>query len=363
MNVLQLIDSLSVGGAERVAVNFANGLAERGIGSFLCASRQEGGLLNQINKDVKYIFLNRKGRFDIDSVRALLKICKENKIDIIHAHSTSLFLGFAISCLSNIKLVWHNHYGNSVNMPWFWLFIYRILLLKVSYSFFVTSDLYQWGLNKLWLKKNKAFYLPNYPELKIENNISDLFFSNSNKYIVSLANLRKEKDHLSLIDAFSELADEFKDWNLLLVGRDFNDDYSESLFNSIRSKGLSDKIKVLGVRNDIFNILSRCQIGVISSQWEGLPVSLLEYGISGLPVVSTSVGEIPEVLANGEYGILVPPRNSNALANGLKMLMGSQYERDRLGHCFHKHVVANYSKDSALNQLFATYKSILTDDK
>lgn len=359
-----MIDSLSVGGAERVAVNLANGLAEVGVNSYLCATRREGDLLVALNPNVSYLFLNRKGKIGIGSIIRLIQYCKMNRIELIHAHSTSLLLGFLVCCVLPIRLVWHNHYGNSVNLKKKDLFCYRLLHKKVSFSFFVTNNLFHWGVKQLGLTAKNAVYLPNYPDIQSNKLCSDTPLSQlQGKFIVSLANLRQEKDHLSLIKAFEQLSREYDEWFLVLIGRDFKDDYSQEINIAIERKGLKNRVIILGVRNDVFDLLTKCQIGVISSKWEGLPVSLLEYGFAGLPVVSTSVGEIPQVLGNGKYGILVPPQDSSALAEGLGLLMGSLSMREEKGSCFRSHILASYSKESVIGQLLSVYNKILACDK
>ncbi len=364
MKVLQLIDSLSVGGAERVAVNLANGLAEAGVQSYLCATRQEGDLLQSLRKDVDYLFLNRKGKIGISSISSLIRYCQVNRIDLIHAHSTSLLLGFVVSCFYSVKLVWHNHYGNSVNIDKFDLWVYRILHRKVSYSLFVTADLFQWGVGRLGLTGGNAVYLPNYPDIQCQLSNQDIPLDLvDGKFIVSLANLRKEKDHLTLIKAFGQLSVEFDDWFLVLIGRDFEDDCSTEINDLIKNMGLKNRVIKLGVRRDVLNLLKRCHIGVVSSKWEGLPVSLLEYGFAGLPVVSTSVGEIPEVLGHGAYGTLVPPEDSKSLADGLRLLMSSHFLREESGRSFCRHIEENYSKESVIRQLLVIYKKIMSRDE
>jgi len=114
MKVLQLIDTLNAGGAERVALNYANELSQHLEGSYLCATRQEGPLKNQIKPEVGYLFLQKKSALDLGAVRRLSQYVKANKINLIHAHGTSFLT--AVLCklfVRNLKIVWHDHYGKS----------------------------------------------------------------------------------------------------------------------------------------------------------------------------------------------------------------------------------------------------------
>ena len=114
MRVVQLIDSLEPGGAERMAVNLANVLAEKLEFSGLIATRKEGDLKLSIKSNVEYKFLKKKRKIDFNSVLNLRKFVKSNNVSFIHAHSSSFFLAFLLKLTyPKIKIVWHDHYGNS----------------------------------------------------------------------------------------------------------------------------------------------------------------------------------------------------------------------------------------------------------
>ena len=102
IKVLQLIDSLQVGGAEVLAVNIANTLSKQRIVSHLCATRKEGPLKENIEQAVGYLFLERKKTVDIKSIKKLKKYIKKNNISIIHAHSTSYFIAI---CVINLLII------------------------------------------------------------------------------------------------------------------------------------------------------------------------------------------------------------------------------------------------------------------
>ena len=114
MRILQLIDSLEAGGAERMAVSYANAL-NRNVGfGALVTTRAEGSLKNQLDKNVVYSFLNRKSTFDFKALLLLRRFVIQNKITHIHAHSSSVFFGALLKLLRpKLRLIWHDHYGNS----------------------------------------------------------------------------------------------------------------------------------------------------------------------------------------------------------------------------------------------------------
>ena len=106
MKVLQIIDSLHPGGAEKMAVNLFNGLNNnKDVESFLCVTREEGLLKDEIVDFSKYLFLNRKKLLDFRALRSLHLFIKSNKINVVHAHSTSYFFAFLLKFFLNKKIV------------------------------------------------------------------------------------------------------------------------------------------------------------------------------------------------------------------------------------------------------------------
>src|SRR5437867_1726432 len=110
--VLQMTDTLEAGGAERVAVNLANLLPRLKYRSYYCATRREGPLAELISTDVERICLSRRRRFDPDGLRRLVGFIKANNIQLLHAHSTALFVAVQASLFPPYpKVIWHDHFG------------------------------------------------------------------------------------------------------------------------------------------------------------------------------------------------------------------------------------------------------------
>ncbi|MGB6267468.1 MAG: glycosyltransferase, partial [Olleya sp.] len=304
MKVLQLIDSLEAGGAERVAVNFANGLVSEVEGSYLCATRAEGLLKSSLNKNVGYLFLNKKKTIDFKAIKLLLHFVKENQITIIHAHSTSYFLATIIKILKpKIKLIWHDHYGKSEFLNERPKSILKLCSRFFNHIFCVNSRLEAWA--KEVLKVNSFSYLPNFAVKNETSSITKLK-GEEGKRIVCLANLRPQKNHLNLLNAFTEVVKTHADWSLHLVGQDFKDAYSQSIFDYIKNQNLKKNVFFYGSCPDTSAILEQSTIGVLSSKSEGLPLTLLEYGLAALPVITTNVGDCKLVVSNDSEGQLIP---------------------------------------------------------
>lgn len=353
MRVLQLIDSLNAGGAERVAVNFANALSKKIETSFLCATRAEGILKENILKTVDYLFLDKSSTLDFSSIKKINRYVKTNKIDIIHAHGSSFFLGTIIKILNpKTVLIWHEHYGNRSTTSKTSQLILKICSYFFSCIIAVNEYLKERSESKL-LTKN-VYDLPNYPVINSLLKVTKLH-GNEGKRLVCLANLRPDKDHLNLLRAFNEINKFHPDWTLHLVGQFQKDNYYSLVESFIAEHGLEKSIFIYGSCPDVSNVLNQCDIGVLSSKSEGLPIALLEYGLSKLPVVVTNVGDCKKVVSNLEEGTLVNPEDHKALSKAILKLIEDVDLRKVIAKNIHQRIVTSFSELSSIESLINIY--------
>jgi glycosyltransferase involved in cell wall biosynthesis len=146
---------------------------------------------------------------------------------------------------------------------------------------------------------------------------------------ITVANLRPEKDLATLLRAHAQLAQEGVRAVALLVGEGPD---RAALEAEARALGLgADRLRFLGARTDVPDLLRAADVFVLSSRTEGLPLAVLEAMAASLPIVSTAVGGVPEVVAHGEHGLLVAPGSPAALAGALESLAYDPERRLDLG--------------------------------
>ncbi len=338
-----------------MSVNIANALAKQNVSSFLCATRAEGDLKLKLDSNVGYLFLNRKRTLDVNAILKLKNFIKQNGISIIHAHSSSYFIATLVKLfLPKINLIWHDHFGGSETVSG-----RKIQPLKFCSNYFntvigVNQKLKDWSNKNL--KTKQVYYLPNFASLINSEPITKLK-GLSGKRIVCLAGFRPQKDHLTLLKSFIDISKKHQDWSLHLIGNHSNDSYFDEIKKGIQSNNLTNSVFLYHNATDIKNILSQVNIGVLSSKSEGLPVSLLEYGLAKLPVVVTDVGECRNVVSNGKFGFVVHPENENLFAKKVEELILDKDLRNRLGTNFYNHVLENYSEQKIIHKLLYIYTS------
>lgn len=349
MRIIQIIDSLDAGGAERMAVSFANALANEIEFSALVATRKEGNLRNQINDNVPYLFLNKKRTIDFIALNILRNYVRKNKIEIVHAHGTSFFFAFLLKLVNpRTKLIWHDHYGDTE-----FLATRPSYVLKLAVPFFkgviaVNQNLKKWSEKKL--KAKNVIYLPNFP-VKEKNIIEQTKLKGiEGKRIVSLANLRAQKNHVLMIEIAKKLRQSHQEWSFHLVGKDFEDGYSNQIKELIIQNHLEENVFLYGSKQEISTILTQADIAILTSQSEGLPVALLEYGLNQKAVVVTNVGEMPTIVQNQKNGFIVESNNVDMFYNAIKELIENKTLRSEYGKALYNTIQTDYTVESVLKK-------------
>lgn len=362
MKILQLIDSLEAGGAERMAINYANSLCQRIECSGLAATRKEGVLKAHLDEKVPYLFLARKRTLDFKAVSRLKQFVKEHQIEIVHAHGTSFFIAVLLKlAYPKIKIVWHDHHGGRATQQG-----YKNRLLKLCTRFFdavvvVNAQLKNWATANLAVKNIE--YLPNFAIKNKDEKQLTLLKGEEGKRIVCLSNLRNPKNHIAILEAFFNLNLKDKGWSLHLVGKDYNDDYSLVLKQFIKENDLENAVFLYGSIPDVYNVLSQGTIGILASSYEGFPVTLLEYGLSGLAVVTTNVGYCSEVIEDRKTGLTFDPTDRKQLELQLDKMICDEKFRAEMAANLTESIRSKYSEEIVMDALIMLYQKVLNAKK
>jgi glycosyltransferase involved in cell wall biosynthesis len=357
--VLHITDTLDAGGAERVAVNLVNLLPRDRYRSHLCSTRAEGLLSDLVAGDVGRVRLFRKHTCDVRAVMRLAAYIRQHRIEILHAHAASLFIGSLAALLPpRPALIWHDHFGrHAIERRPAWP--YRLAVRKARGVIAVNESLMSWSRDRLGVPASRLWYVPNFvPPFEPGGHRLDLPGARGAR-IVCVANFRAQKDHLTLVRAMASVVEQVPAAQLLLVGESFEPDYLDNVRREISRRRLDVHVTVLGYRRDVAAVLRACDVGVLSSVSEGLPLTLLEYGMAGLPVVATRVGQCADVLDDGRAGILVNPGDADQLARELMDLLDSAERRAALGRALEERVRQDFSPGRAVAQVCRIYDQVL----
>ena len=168
--------------------------------------------------------------------------------------------------------------------------------------------------------------------------------------IVTVARLVPQKSLTTMLDAMVRVPEAV----LAIVGEGRE---RGALEEAIRKLGLSERVRLLGFRTDVADIMAAADVFCLSSIWEGVPLAAQEAVLLGVPVVATDVGGMRELIANKISGRLVPARDPAALAAALSETLTSNDDRARYVAAAQEHLATNFSTDDMLKRLRAAYAS------
>lgn len=168
--------------------------------------------------------------------------------------------------------------------------------------------------------------------------------------ILHVANLIHYKGHLTLIDAMQRVVREFPACRLALAGRDGG--MEAAVRRSAAQKGLTQNVRFLGQREELGPLYAAADLVVLPSYEEGFPNVILEAMAASRPIVASRVGGIPEAIADGVEGRLVPPRDANALARAMIELLNDAPRCESLGRAAR----ARAERDFSLPAMLANYE-------
>ncbi len=177
--------------------------------------------------------------------------------------------------------------------------------------------------------------------------------------MVHVGNIRPHKGHANLVAAVAELVPEVPDVRVVSIGGEKNDGDLTRVRGLAADAGVGDHLSFLGRREDALAFVAAADVFANPSDFEGLPVAVLEAMSLGRPVVATAVGGVPAVVKPDVTGVLVPPSDPRALATGIgRLLEDREYAHD-IGAAGRKVIERDYSLEAMVRNLEATYLGVL----
>jgi glycosyltransferase involved in cell wall biosynthesis len=126
-----------------------------------------------------------------------------------------------------------------------------------------------------------------------------------------------------------------------------------------RALGVAERVRFLGHRDDVPELLAACDVFVLPSRYEGLPLSVLEAMAAAKPVVATAIEGTDEVVLHGETGLLVPPAAPSALAQGIRAVLADRALAARMGQAGRARVCREFSTNRMIDEVTGVYDELL----
>jgi glycosyltransferase involved in cell wall biosynthesis len=286
--------------------------------------------------------------YDLTTLRDLLSLIQERQVAILHAHEFYMnTLGLAASRLTGVPLVatvhGRNYYADRLRRR----LAYRLIGRFAGKMVTVSQNLRHFLVERTGIPPEHIRVVPNgvsVDEAPSRDKISEirkaLELDQQTLVVGTVGRLDPVKGHRYLIDAAVSVIQRCPRAVFLIAGRGEN---QVELERQARQLGVASQIRFLGHREDVRELLEIYDVFTLPSLSEGMPLALLEAMAAGVPCVASRVGGIGEVIADEETGLLVRPRDSQALARSILWLLNDPTFAKQMGAAGRQFVARRYS--------------------
>lgn len=360
LRIMHVVYSFGIGGSETVAREVAMRLGDRGHTNMVVALEHDGPLSDEFrSKGIPAHAVNRAEISMLGAMFRVFQLVRKFRPDVLHTHHMyMLFYTVPASLLTRTPIIHTEHEFWSLDTPKGRLFM-PVLGMFCRWITAVNEETRLFMARGLKLQKRKLVTVPNGIDLTRFASASVLqrsdFGLNANDCVaVIVARLEPVKNHSMLLRAWRIVVDSVPGAKLLVIGAG---SLGDTLRDESTALGLSERVNFLGPRRDVHAILPLADVAVLTSHDEGLPLSLLEAMAAGLPVVSTNVGGVPEVVRDGVNGILVQGEDPQVFAKAVIRVFNDLSSARNMGKDGRKLVERTYDLDVAVGRYLELYTS------
>ena len=351
-------------GGQQQAAYLLEGMQSAGYKTCMICQPQSALAKYCADKELPFHSVRMSGEIDFVAGYRIATICRKIGYNILHLHSAhSIATGLWAKLFHRrLKLIGVRRVDFHIRKNPFSHFKYSTRLINklVCISKEIENVAKQDGIpeNKLTviysgvdLNKFKAIILPK--EFKQQIGIPD-----GHIVVGTVAALAWHKDYPNLLKAARIVLDRVENVTFCAVGSGPDKD---KIYSVARELGLGNRFIFTGFRQDVGNFLKIYDMFVLSSCMEGLGTSILDAQVAGLPVIACKTGGIPEIVDHEINGLLVPSKNSEALAEAIIRLIKNKFEREKFGKKANE-MVSHFSISNTIHKNLDLYRIILDSE-
>jgi glycosyltransferase involved in cell wall biosynthesis len=365
--IVQLVTrSDTVGGVHTHIIDLCLALIARGDDVIVLAGPSISGVFfNKLEQlDIRYIVVpglhaSLNPYYDAKAFISLIKLFQHLKPAYVCIHSSKVGILGRLACFFlNIPCIFTVHgwsfYVNTSFPLRLLYFILEFFLQLIPRRIIVVSHSDYSSFGFFFLNKKRVSIIYN------SANLSHSLVSRSSRgpvQLLSVARFDSQKDHKTLLAALSLLPPDL-DWKISLLG---DGPLLQPIKKLTANYSLSHKVNFIGFSGSPSNFFSSSDIFILSSNWEGLPITIIEALSSSLPIIASDVGGCKELVLNGYNGFLVPPQSPPELAQAIQLLSREQILRSRMSSASKKVFENIFSFDKFVDSTLAVYDSLDRD--
>jgi glycosyltransferase involved in cell wall biosynthesis len=366
IRVLQVIPCYGTGGAERMGVHLMLNLDRKRfeIGAISLYDPAGTGFERSLARDnVPVWYLGKRRGPDPHMLPRIASVIRRFRPHVVHTHRYVLRYTLPLASYRRVPArvhTVHNLAEKEVDWPGRWVhrLAFRQGVLPVSIGQAVTVSLMRtYGID----------YSPTIPygipvqEYRTPSITREVWreregFAPKDLLFVCVARFAPQKNHALLLESFAQGPAKDPHAYLLLVG---SGKLELEVKKQAEALGLRDKARFLGKRADIPEILNAADVFVLASDWEGNPLSIMEAMAAGKPVICTAVGGVPELVEDGQGGLIVPQRDRQALAEAMSYMLEDPEARSSMGSASARRAMSHFDRKAMTEAYEDLYTTIL----
>jgi len=360
--VVHIVQNLEVGGLERVVINLMNHADPARYRSVLYCLGHGGALVPEVEAAGHRVrcFDKRPG-MDWFLLSRMARALREDLAGIVHPHNFSpLVYGSLAAVVTPARGVVYTAHGAKTSGRRKHLFFQRLGL--VDEIVFVSADARSVALESRAVRRRGTRTIVNGIDIgryadggDREKVRSEFGFTPESPVLGIVARLTPAKDHAMLLRAFSRVLEHYPSARLLVVG---DGELGDEIRTCRDELALGERVVFTGARNDVPALLSAMDLFVLSSSTEGLAMTLLEAMAARLPVVATAVGGNAEAVADGETGVIVPPRDEVVFADAIRRLLDDPAAMQRMGQAGLERARRQFSTEAMVGAYVELYERL-----
>ena len=331
MKILQVIPYFCFGGAETMCENLTYALTRMGHDVTVVSLYNEQTPIARRMEEagIRILYLDKKLGLDLSMVSKLRKIMRQERPDVVHTHLDVIKYAVAAAKLSGIRRCFHTvHNVAHEEAEGRLQKIINTIYFKLGWSVPV-------ALSPEVKRTIVSFYgLPEGKVPMIYNGVDlgkclakEQYGLSAPAKLLHVGRFNEQKNHKGLLDAYRKILEAYPDCCLQLIGdgslQEQTEQYAETL-------GIREKVFFLGNQSNIYPSLHQADIFLLPSRFEGMPMTIIEAMGTGLPIVATAVGGVPDMLENKVSGMLVPC-DPDEVAQAVLQLLKQENLREMLG--------------------------------
>lgn len=358
MIVLHTESSLGWGGQENRTVNEMLGLRERGHTALLACP--PGARLGARAREAGFTVFETPMRsaVDLPAMLRLRRFMAEQRPDVVNTHSSrdTQLAGMAARLLARRpRLVRTRHLALPITSK----FTYRVLPDHVvTVSRHVENALVRAGVPREHITTvHTGIDFSRYDRALVKGDLREALGLPADTLLIgTVAILRRKKGHAELLEAAPAVLERFPDAHFVFAG---DGPQHANIERRIAALQLSEHVHLLGLRRDVVNVLASLDLFVLPTHQEALGTAFVEAGAMGLACIGTNVDGVPEVINDGETGLLVPVHDPAALAQAIIALLTDPERRHAMGEAASRHVRQKFSREAMVGGMVAVYERLL----